>query len=146
MTGILSCIIAGAAMSVQGVMNTRLGEKIGLYESNAFVQGTAFLLALLVAWIWGKGNIGAIGQANKLYWLGGVLGMLITVTVMIGMGKTSPTVAVSIILIAQLTVAALIDAFGIMGTEKMPFTWNQYVGLALMIGGVVLFKLRFGAA
>lgn len=142
MMGILSCIIAGAAMSVQGVMNTRLGEKIGLFESNAFVQGTAFAIALIVAWIWGKGNIGAIGQANKLYWLGGVLGMVITVTVMLGMGKTSPAVAVSVILVAQLLVAALIDAFGIMGTEKVPFLWNKYIGLVLMIGGVLLFKWK----
>lgn len=129
-------------MSIQGVMNTRLGEKIGLLESNAFVQGTAFVLAVIVAWIWGKGNIGAIGQTNKFYWLGGVLGMVITLTVMLGMGKTSPAVAVSVILVAQLLVAALIDAFGIMGTEKVPFLWNKYVGLALMIGGVLLFKWK----
>ena len=142
MAGIISCIVAGAAMSIQGVMNTRLGEKIGLLESNAFVQGTAFVIALIVAWIWGKGNFSAITQANKLYWLGGVLGMLITVTVMIGMGKTSPAVAVSIILISQLLVSALIDAFGIMGTEKVPFLWNKYAGLILMIGGMLLFKWK----
>ena len=46
------------------------------------------------------------------------------------------------ILIAQLFTAALIDAFGIMGTEKMPFLWNKYIGLALMTGGVLLFKLK----
>ena len=142
MTGIISCIAAGAAMSIQGVMNTRLGEKIGLYESNAFVQGTAFVLALIIAWIFGKGRFGEIMNTNKLYWLGGVLGIVITVTVMIGMGKTSPAVAVSIILISQLLVAALIDAFGIMGTEKVPFLWNKYVGLALMIGGMLLFKRK----
>lgn len=142
MAGIISCIIAGAAMSVQGVMNTRLGEKIGLYESNAFVQGTAFILALIIALIWGKGHFGEIVNTNKLYWFGGVLGILITITVMIGMGKTSPAVAVSIILIAQLLVAALIDAFGIMGTEKVPFLWNKYAGLVLMIGGMLLFKWK----
>ena len=142
MAGIISCIIAGAAMSVQGVMNTRLGEKIGLYESNAFVQGTAFILAIIIAWIFGKGHFGEIIHTNKLYWLGGVLGILITVTVMIGMGKTSPAIAVSIILIAQLLVAALIDAFGIMGTEKVPFLWNKYAGLVLMIGGMLLFKWK----
>ena len=46
--GFLFSIIAGAAMSIQGVMNTRLGDKIGLYESNVFVQGTAFLFSLIV--------------------------------------------------------------------------------------------------
>ena len=142
MTGIISCIVAGAAMSIQGVMNTRLGEKIGLYESNAFVQGVAFLLSVIAVFVLGKGDITAIGQTNKLYRLGGILGILITITVMIGMKKTSPAIAVSIILIAQLLVAALIDAFGIMGTEKVPFLWNKYVGLLLMIGGVLLFKWK----
>lgn len=138
--GYIWSIIAGAAMSIQGVMNTRLGEKIGLYESNAFVQGTAFILSLAAVWIAGKGSFREIGGVNKLYLLGGALGLLITITVMLGMGKLSPAVAVSVILIAQLLVAALINAFGIMGTEKEAFGWNKYVGLALMIGGMLLFK------
>lgn len=48
MLGFLFAVIAGAAMSVQGVMNTRLQENIGLWEANAFVQGTAFVLSLAV--------------------------------------------------------------------------------------------------
>ncbi len=142
MSGIIFSIIAGAAMSIQGVMNTRLSDKIGLYESNAFVQGMAFLLSLVAMWILGKGNIRAIGDVNKLYLFGGVLGLVITITVMLGMGKLSPTVAVSVILISQLFVAALIDAFGLMDSEKIAFTWNKYVGMALMIGGVLLFKWK----
>ena len=138
--GYIWSIIAGAAMSIQGVMNTRLGEKIGLYESNAFVQGTAFILSLAALWIAGKGSFRAISEVNKLYLFGGALGLLITITVMLGMGKLSPAVAVSVILISQLLVAALINAFGIMGTEKEAFGWNKYVGLVLMIGGMLLFK------
>ena len=138
--GIRYSIIAGAAMSIQGVMNTRLGEKIGLYEANAFMQGTAFLLSLLAVFVVGKGNFSEIVSANKLYLLGGVLGIVITITVMLGMGKLSPATSVSIILISQLFVAALIDAIGLMGTEKVPFLWNKYAGLILMISGMLLFK------
>ncbi len=138
--GYVWSIIAGAAMSIQGVMNTRLGEKIGIYESNAFVQGTAFILSLLAVWLAGKGDFRAITGTNKLYLLGGVLGLVITITVMLGMGKLSPAVAVSVILISQLLVAALINAFGLMGTEKEAFTLNKYIGLALMIAGMILFK------
>ena len=140
--GFVWSAIAGAAMSVQGVMNTRLGEKIGIYESNAFVQGTAFILSLLAVWILGKGSFREIAGVNRLYLLGGVLGLVITVTVMLGIGKLSPTVAISTILISQLFVAALIDAFGWLGSEQVAFGWNKYVGLAVMIGGVLLFKWR----
>lgn len=138
--GFIFAIISGAAMSIQGVMNTRLGEKIGVYESNMFVQGTAFILSLIVMWIMGKGNIMAITQANKLYWFGGVLGLIITLTVMKSVGSLNPTIAISTILIAQLITAAIIDAFGFMDSEKIAFTWTKYVGIALMLGGVLLFK------
>ncbi|MDR1598872.1 MAG: DMT family transporter [Oscillospiraceae bacterium] len=140
--GWLFAAVAGAAMSVQGVMNTRLSEKIGLYESNMYVQGTAFMLSLIAMWMFGKGQLGQIAQANRWYLLGGALGLLITVTVMLGMEALSPTLAVTTILIAQLIVAALIDGFGWMGTEKVSFHWQQAAGLALLAGGLVLFKWK----
>ncbi len=140
MFGILTAIAAGAAMSVQGVMNTRLSEGIGLYESNAFVQGTAFLLSAAAVLFLGKGSFAAIGGVNKAYLFGGALGLLITLTVMLSMQRLSPTAAVSVILISQLLTAAVIDAFGLMGAERAAFGWNKYAGAALMIGGVILFK------
>lgn len=142
MIGFIYSAVAGAAMSIQGVMNTRLSDKIGLYESNVFVQGTAFALSLIAMWILGKGNFRAIGEVNKGYLLGGALGIVITITVMLSMSRLTPATAVSAILIAQLFTAAVIDAFGLMGTEKEAFGWNKYVGLALMVGGMLLFKLK----
>ncbi|MBQ7792807.1 MAG: DMT family transporter [Clostridia bacterium] len=144
MIGFLMSILAGAAMSVQGVWNTRLSSKIGLFEANVIVQGTAFLLGLLVMFLFGKGNMREIVNTPKLYWLGGVLGIVITVTVMLSIKDLSPTHAISVILISQLLVAALIDAFGLFGSEKVPFTWTKYAGLFLMIAGVLLFKFQKG--
>ena len=140
--GIIFSIIAGMAMSVQGVMNTRLGEGIGNMEANTFVQGTAFALALIVLIFWRQGSFTALGQVNKLYWLGGVLGIVITLTVMLGIKSLGTTLSISIILISQLLIAAVIDAFGLMGSEKVAVGWSKYVGLALMTGGMLLFKYK----
>lgn len=142
MLGFIFSAIAGAAMSFQGVLNTRLGEKIGLYESNMFVQGSAFILSLVAVFFLGKGNLREIFSVPKYYLLGGILGLIITITVMLGIKDLSPTISISTILIAQLLVAAIIDAFGLLGTEKIIFGWSKYVGIALMIGGVILFKIK----
>ena len=138
--GIIFSIIAGMSMSIQGVMNTRLGEGIGNMEANAFVQGTAFALALIVLLFYRQGSFTELGQVNKLYWLGGLLGLVITLTVMLGIKNLGTTLAISIILISQLLIAAVIDAFGLMGSEKVAFGWSKYVGLALMTGGMLLVK------
>ncbi len=142
MLGFLYAAIAGAAMSVQGVMNTRLGDHIGLYETNAYVQLTGFILSAMLAIFLGKGNLTQFGQAPWYAWLGGVLAPVITVTVMLSIADLSPTVAISAILLSQLAVAALIDAFGIMGSERIAFSWQKLLGLALMSGGVLLLKLK----
>lgn len=127
-------------MSIQGVMNTRLGEGIGNMEANAFVQGTAFALALAVLLFYRQGSFSELASVNKLYWLGGVLGIVITLTVMLGIKSLGTTLAISVILISQLLVAALIDAFGLFGSEKIVFGWSKYLGLALMTGGMIVFK------
>ena len=142
MLGFLYALIAGAAMSFQGVMNTRLGDKVGVLETNALVQLIGFVLALIIALFFGKGDIRQLGQAPWYAYLGGVLAPVITVTVMLAIAGLSPTVAISTILLSQLTIAALIDAFGWLGAEKLPFTWQKLLGVALMVGGVLLMKWK----
>lgn len=139
MMGFLFGAAAGALMSIQGAMNTRLGEKIGLWETTALVQGIGFLLSLIIAWIGGKGSIDNLANTNKFYLLGGVLGVGITLFVMLAMKNLGASVSVSAILISQLLIAAILDAFGFLGLEKVPFGWNKYVGLLVMIGGLLLF-------
>ena len=112
------------------------------WEANAYVQGTAFLLSLAVMWLFGNGNLRALTDMPKWTLLGGALGLVITVTVMLSIKGLHPAVAISTILIAQLLVAAAIEAFGWMGQEKVAFGLTQWIGLGLMLGGVIVFKLR----
>ena len=142
MIGFLFSILAGAAMSIQGVMNTRLQEGIGLWEANTYVQGTAFLLSLAVMWLFGTGHLKALMDMPKWTLLGGVLGLVITVTVMLSIRNLKPAAAISAILIAQLLTAAAIEAFGWLGQEKTDFGWKQLTGMGMMLGGILLFKLR----
>ena len=142
MIGILFSVIAGAVMSLQGVINTRLSERIGLLESNVFVQGTAFAVGLAAMLLFGQGELRAVLDAPRYSLAGGLLGFVITLTVVLSIKGLSPTAAISVILVSQLLTAALIDAFGWLGTEKMPFTWQKYVGVALMLAGILLFKWK----
>ena len=142
MISIIIAIISGISMSIQGVFNTRLGEKIGTCETNVIVQATGLILTLLVSFIWGNGNYHELRNANKLYLLGGALGVVITYTVMASIGKLGPTYAIGIILIAQLVSAALIDAFGLFGSEKINFTLKEFIGVAIMLLGIIVFKWK----
>ena len=48
--------------------------------------------------------------------------------------------AVMLIVISQLAVAYLIEVFGLFGVDKQPFLWRRVIGMAVCIGGIILFK------
>jgi transporter family-2 protein len=129
-------------MSLQGVFNTRTSEKIGLWETNVFVQGTGFLLTLIILLVAGDGNFKAIKEVNKLYLLGGALGAIIIFTVMKGISSLGPTYSIATILVAQLLAAGIIDSFGIFGATQLKFALTKYIGIAIMIVGIVVFKWK----
>ena len=140
MLGIICAIISGIAMSVQGVFNTRLGEKIGVWETTLLVQAIALIVSLIVFFFWRDGSYTNLKEANKIYLLGGVLGVVITFTVMKSVASMGPTLGIGIILISQLLAATLIDAFGLFGSEKINFSLNHFLGITIMITGIVIFK------
>ncbi|WP_315117127.1 DMT family transporter [uncultured Clostridium sp.] len=142
MLGIILSIVAGVCMSFQGVFNTRLGDKIGLWETNLVVQGIGFVLTLLLVFIIGNGNIKNVKDVNKIYLLGGVLGVIIIYTVMRGIKSLGPTYSISTILVAQLTAAAIIDAFGLFGSEQMKFGMTKIIGVIVMVIGIIIFKWK----
>lgn len=142
MFGLISSIIAGIAMSLQGVFNTRLGEKIGLWETNVLVQGIGFILTLAILFFVGNGNLKNLSSTNKLYLLGGPLGVIIIFTVMNGIGQLGATYAISAILVSQLLAAGLIDAFGLFESKKIHFGTNKLLGIAIMITGIIVFQWK----
>ena len=72
--------------------------------------------------------------------LGGIMGALITYTVVRSMSSLGPAQAVIIIVTAQVLVAYLIELFGLFGVEKSDFQWSKLIGILLTISGIVLFK------
>ena len=142
MFGILYSIVAGVSMSIQGVFNTRLSDKLGLWVTTTIVQATGFMIALIIALFSKKNNLQNIGCCKKLYFLGGILGIIITVTVIQGIKFLGPTHSIAIILVAQLATAALIDFWGLFDSQKISFTTNKILGLIMMVLGIIILKWR----
>ena len=141
MLGIWIAVLSGALMSIQGVFNTEVTKQSSLWVSTGWVQLSA-LLVCFVAWLFTeRESISTLWQVeNKYTLLGGVIGAFITVTVIKSMGSLGPARATMLIVIAQLAVSYLIELFGMFGVEKQPFEWRKILGMAVAIGGIILFK------
>lgn len=141
MIGILLALLAGLLMSVQGVFNTRVMDSSNMWTTNSWVHFTAFITSIAIWFFTGRENLLSVFHVNnKLYLLGGVIGALITFTVIKSISSLGPAYATMLILLAQLVVSCLIEGFGLFGTERTCFEWSKLIGAALMIAGIVIFQ------
>lgn len=128
-------------MSIQGVFNTEVTKQSSLWVSTGWVQLSAFAVCVLAWFFTGRESISALWQVdNKYTLLGGVIGAFITITVIQSMGALGPARAAMLIVVSQLTVAYVIELFGMFGTDRQPFEWRKLVGMAVAIIGIVIFK------
>lgn len=72
--------------------------------------------------------------------LGGIMGALITYTVIRSMAALGPAQTALLIVISQIIVAYGIELFGLFGVEKAPFAWNKLIGAVVAIGGIIVFE------
>ena len=142
MAGFLIAIISGALMSVQGVFNTTATKSSSIWVAASFVQITAFATCVLMWFYEGRPPVGGLLQVQPKYaLLGGVIGAFITYTVVRAMGSLGTAKAEITIVISQIAVAYIIELFGMFGSKRADFSWLKLLGLALAIGGVVLFNV-----
>ena len=144
MLGMLLSILSGALMSIQGVFNTEVTKQSGIWTASGFVQFTALLVCVAAWLVTGRqGSVAAIFSVDKKYMLlGGAIGAFITFTVIKGVEMLGPAKAIMFIVVSQLIVAYLIELFGLFGQEKAPFDFSKLIGMALMIGGIIVFKWK----
>ena len=139
MWGILTALLSGALMSIQGVFNTEVTERTSIWVAGAFVQLTALIVCLATWGITDRSSFMELKNVEPKYMLlGGAIGAFITITVIKSMEALGPARAVMLIVTAL--VAYLIELFGIFGVDKQPFQWSKVVGMALAIAGILVFK------
>ena len=142
MLGILIALLSGLLMSVQGVMNTGVTKQTGIWLAAGFVQLSAFIVCVIAWFFTGRDKISGLWQVSPKYMLlGGIIGAFITITVIKSMEMLGPAKAVMLIVVMQIVSAYLIELFGIMGTQKVPFSWGKILGGLISIIGIVIFCL-----
>ena len=122
MAGILTALLSGALMSIQGVFNTEVTKQTSTWLAAGWVQISAFAVCLAAWCITGREPIGDLFRVKPWYLLlGGAIGAFITITVIWSMAGLGPAKAAMLIVISQLAAAWLIELFGLFRYGKNGF-------------------------
>ncbi|MCQ6557173.1 DMT family transporter [Paenibacillus mendelii] len=142
--GIVLALIAGSLVSLQNIFNSKVNERAGSWATTTLVLGLGFLASLMFGLIFEGKQIFNFQHMQTWYWFSGMIGVGVVVCLVQGMKLLGPTYATSIALIAQLGFALMWDSLGWLGLEKVPFTPQQLIGVLMVVGGIIVFKLGGG--
>lgn len=140
----LMTLLVGALMPVQAILNSKLGRQIGgplMGSLMSFAIGLVFLLALNLAT-----NATAVGQLRPAntspwwIWLGGLLGAVFVGFITWVNQKQGIALTFSLVVSGQLLVSLFIDHYGMFGSAIRTITLEKILGVALIIGGMLLIK------
>jgi bacterial/archaeal transporter family-2 protein len=138
--GLLFAILAGTLVGLQNIFNSKVNEKAGLWQTTTLVLGLGFLASFILGLFFEGSQLFNLQQMKGWYWFSGLLGIGVIAGIVQAIKYLGPTFAISIVLTSQLGFAVLWDSLGWMGLEKVPFSWQQFLGVFVIIAGVIVFK------
>ena len=139
--GFIIALLSGALMSIQGVFNTEVTKQTSIWVSSGWVQFSAFIACVIMWFFTGRTEVGGLFQVEPKYMLaGGVMGALITYTVIKSVGTLGPAKSALLIVVAQIIVAYAIEVMGLFGVDKVGFEWKKAIGALVAIAGIIIFR------
>ena len=132
-------LVAGFAGAAQASISGALGRRVGTIGSAGFGVILAAILVIALALALGRGGsmVAAIHEPSWM-WLGGPFGAMIVVAIAYAPPRIGTFATVALLIAGQLVAGALIDAFGWLGSPRIPVTLTRAAGLLFVTAGAAL--------
>jgi transporter family-2 protein len=133
-------LIGGIAVGLQVPMSGALSARLGPLGSSLIIHaGGAILSAvLLIFGVAGGINLRELGNVPKPYFLAGVSGVVLYLTLAFTLPRVGATVSVALLILAQLAIGLILDHFGMMGLPQHSLSVTRLLGAGLLIAGAWL--------
>src|SRR5205823_3758384 len=109
----------------------RLGDRVGVFGALAWATFLTAAIAFLLLLVARQSVAGFVDAARQPVWLwsGGVIGVLIVLTITFAGSRIGVAATVGILIAGQLAMGALIDRFGFFGVERVAISWPRLLGI-----------------
>jgi len=136
---ITASFVAGLAGAAQAAVSGALGKRVGSVQAAAFGALVTAVILVVLAIASGR-SAGVVDVVRQPAWLlvSGVFGAGIVLTLAYAPSRIGTFATVALLIAGQLLAGAAIDAFGWLGTDRIPVTATRVVGLVLLTAGAAL--------
>lgn len=130
---------SGAAMALQGTLNSQLSQKTALLSSTLAVHIIGTIVALGAILVWKVPVFQHKWSEIPWYlYMGGLLSVIIIALVALTISRVGVSNATTAIIVGQVSIAVIIDHLGFFGVQKIPWNPWQILGLILFATGAKL--------
>lgn len=137
----LLSLLAGALIPLQAGANRVVSQAVGdplLAAGVSFIVGSAVLLALGLG-VLRRSVPGDFWSAVPTWaWSGGLMGAVFVTAAIVLTPRLGTTTYLLMVFVGQLTMALLVDHFGLVGFARRQITAMQIAGLATVLIGAAL--------
>ena len=134
--------LAGAATALQAPINARLATAVGSAVNAALVSfavGTVALIGLALV-LQVRPDLAAARALPWYAWIGGLCGVIFVIAATWGVPRLGVATTITLMVAGQLLLGLVLDHFGAFGAPRQPVNLMRVVGVAMVIGGVLLVR------
>ncbi|WP_163100352.1 DMT family transporter [Peribacillus alkalitolerans] len=140
MKGSIFALLGGAFITLQGVANSRISQDIGTWQAATITQLTGFVTALFILMFVRDGKWKRLTKVKPLYLTGGAFGAVVIYSNVTAIQYIGVTLSIAAILIAQLSLTFIVDGNGWFGVAKQKMKLPHFIGIGMMVAGVVIMR------
>lgn len=140
---ILVALVAGAMMPVQAAINHKLSTYVQSPVLSAFVSFGVGFIALFLYIISSGIQLSALSNARNappVAWLGGLCGAFFVTAVVTIVPRLGVALTFGILILGQMIATLPMDHYGFLGGMIKEINLPRIIGVALIIGGVILIR------
>jgi len=130
---IILSVVGGALLSVQAAINGQLGSKVGVFRSAFLTFSVGALITALLLFFFETKHAVTLLEVPKWQLLGALLGVPYIVIMVLAVQRIGTAVATVAVIFGQLAMSMLIDNFGWLHNEAIPFSATR-LGAVVCLG------------
>ncbi|MES3598677.1 DMT family transporter [Enterobacter hormaechei] len=134
---IMLAVIGGATLSVQAAINGQLGSRVGVFKSAFLTFSVGALVTALLIFFFEPKQAVSVMDVPKWQLLGALCGVPYIVVMVLAVQRIGTAVATVAVILGQLAMSMLIDNFGWLNNEAIPFSTSRLAAVICL--GIALY-------
>ena len=134
----------GVMISLMVTANSGLQTLVGALPSLLVIHLSGIVLVAIIL-LARRSRFRGLAGTPPWYFMGGVVGIGLLFTNNLTIASLGVTLTVSLGILGQMLMSAVVDHLGLFGLERRPFSARKAAGMGIMAAGLAVMVLPWGA-